>query len=168
VVHFTRIPHVRSVYCNRDEKHLLSESVQRQLSRRLISAQIADVFARSSDHTFAGTTFGIYVYLKTRYLAVLKNLMEDSKYTPQGSDLKELLRSLPTVLSTGKAVPDFVEVPSKGAAVRDFLKKCDVQVAASLSDEELEALLQTVGVSAKQWRNAGRQGLLDRLHLHGN
>jgi hypothetical protein len=168
VIHFTRIPHIQAVYSNRNEKHLLSPSVQRELSKQLVSSQIADVFTRNSDHTFSGTAFGLYVYEKIQHLAVLRNLAEDSKYTPQGSDLKGLLQNLSGLFSEGKPSPEHViELPNRGRAVREFLEKCDSRVAGSLGREKLGALLQPVGISTEQWLNAGRQGLLNRLWSGG-
>lgn len=167
VIHFTRIPHIQGVYSNRNEKHLISASVQRELSKQLVSSQIADVFTRNSDRTFAGTTVGLYVHQKIQHVAALKNLAEDSKYTPQGSDLKELWRSLSGLFSEGKPIPESIELPARGRAVRDFLEKCDSRVASSLGNQKLEALLQPVGISAKQWLSAGRQRLLQRLWSGG-
>ncbi len=167
VVHFTRIPHIRGVYSNKNKNHLLSPSTQQELSKQLVSSQMADVFTRNSDHTFAGTVVGLYVYQKIQHLSALRNLAEDSKYTPLGSDLKELFQNLSGLFSEGKPVPEPIELPTKGRAVRDFLEKCDSRVAGSLGNEKLGALLQPVGISAKQWLNAGRQGLLERLWSRG-
>jgi hypothetical protein len=163
VVHFTRIPHIRGVYSNRKEKHILSEPVQQELSAQLVKSEMADVFMRSGDHAFVGNTVGLYVYQKMQHLAALRNLAEDSKYTPQGSDVKELLESLFALFSDGKPVAELIELSAKRGAIRDFLEKCDSRVTDSLGDEKLEALLRSTGVSAKQWLNAGRQNLLERL-----
>jgi hypothetical protein len=168
VVHFTRIPYISGVYCNRKEKHLLSASVQGELSKEFVNSRMADVFTRNSDHTFTGTTVGLYVYQKVQYLAALRNLAEDSKYTPQGSDLKELLQSLSSLFFEGRPVAEPIELPTKGRAVRDFLEKWDSRVIGSLGNDKLDSLLQPVGISAKQWLNAGRRGLLDRLGWGGS
>jgi len=162
-VFFTRIPHIRGIYSKRAANHSLPTSTQKELSRWLIGSQAADVFTCKQDKRCVGTLNGLYVYQKLQHLTALQRLAEDSKYTPQGSDLKQLLESLSSILSEGGGKQEPVELPSKTGAVRDFLEKCDSRVRASLTDEKLEALLQHVGVSAKQWLNAGRQGLLNRL-----
>lgn len=166
-VFFTRVPHIRGIYSNRGVNHSLPGSIQKELSRRLVESQAADVFTCRKDETFVGTVNGLYVHQKMQHLAALRNLAEDSKYTPQGSDLKELLQDLARLFSEGKSVPESIELPTKRGAIRDFLEKCDSRVAGSLGDERLEALLRSTGVSAKQWLNAGRQKLLERLWSGG-
>jgi hypothetical protein len=110
---------------------------------------------------------GLDVHQKMQHLAALRSLAEDSKYTPQGSDLKELLQNLARLFSDGKSVPEFIELPTKRGAIQDFLEKCDSRVIDSLGDEKLEALLWSTGVSAKQWLNGKRQNLLERLRSGG-
>ena len=165
VVHFTRIPHIRFVYSNRREKHALPALLQRELGQQLIESETVDLFIRNSDRIFVGNTVGLYVYEKLQHLVGLRKLAEDSKYTPEGSDLKALLQNLSSIFSEERRTPKPVELPFRGRAVRNFLEKCDSRVAASLGGDKLEVLLQRVGISAKQWLTAGRRGLLDRLGL---
>src|SRR5215467_4081026 len=163
VIHFTRIPHIRGIYSNRSEKHLLPDALQPELSKRTVSSEMADVFMRNSNHTLSGTRVGIYVHQKIQHLAALRAIAEDSKYTPEGSDLKELLRSLSQLFAEGKQVPEPIELSTKRRAACEFLEKCDSHVAASLGEKRLQALLQTVGITSRQWLNAGRRGLVSRL-----
>jgi hypothetical protein len=137
VVYFPRIPHIRAVYSSRSEKHLLSPSVQQELSKHLVDCKAADVFARNSDHTFRGTTAGLYVLQKIQNLTTLRNFAEDSKYTPQGSDLQALLQNLSVLFSEGQPVSGAIELRTKGKAVRHFLEQCDGRVTGSLGNEKL-------------------------------
>ncbi len=165
-VSFTRIPHIAGAYSNSQNAHTLDPSIQRSLSERLIELRLADVFARGQERPNVGTSAGLYLYLKMQRLAALKNLAEDSKYTPQGSDLKELFQKVSALFAEGNPVPEPIELSTRGR-VRDFLEKCDRCLTDSLGDEKLEALLRSTGVSAKQWLNAGRQNLLERLWSGG-
>jgi len=162
-VFFTRVPHIRGIFSNRGVNHSLPGSIQKELSMRLVESKAADLFTCRHDETFVGTVNGLYIHQKMQHLAALRNLAEDSKYTPQGSDLKELLQDRAHLFSEAKSVPEYIELPTKRGAIRDFLEKCDSRVIDSLGNEKLEVLLRTTGVSAKQWLNAGRQNLLERL-----
>jgi hypothetical protein len=161
-VFFTRVPHIKGIYSNRSVNHSLPGSIEKELSRRLVGAQAADVFVCRQDESFVGTMSGLYVHQKMQRLAPLRNLAEDSKYTPQGSDLKELLQGL-SGLSVGTVGSAPIELLSSGKAIRDFLEDYDSQVVTSLGKEKLQTLLQPVGISAKQWLDAGRRSLLGRL-----
>jgi hypothetical protein len=162
-VSFTRIPHIAGSYSSSKNKHTLDSLTQHRLSDRLVELRLADVFARQEERPNVGTRTGLYVYNKIQCLPALKNLAANSRYTPQGSDLKELLQSVSGVFSEEGDGRKLIEVPCRRRAVRDFFEKCDGHVAARLTDEKLEALLQPVGISAKQWLSAGREGLLGRL-----
>jgi hypothetical protein len=163
-VFFTRIPHIRGIYSNRATQHSLPSSAEKELGRWLVGSQAADVFTCKANERYVGTANGLYVYQKLEHLPDLRRLAENSKYTPQGSDLKDLLQSLFTILSDKRSASEPAELPTKGRAVRDFLENCDNRVASSLGREKLQALLQPVAISAEQWLNAGRRGL---LHLLG-
>jgi hypothetical protein len=155
-VFFTRIPHIRGIYSNRAAKHSLPSSVQKELSRWLLGSQAADVFICKEDKRYVGTPVGLYVDLKLEHLPTLRKLAESSKYTPKGSDLKDLLQSLFSILSENASVSEPVELPFGGRAIQSFLEKCDSRIIASLANERLDAFLQPVGVLAKHWLNAGR------------
>jgi len=72
-IFFTRAPHIRGLYSNRSNNHVLTPAVEQELSARLINSYLADVFVRKSDNAFVGTAAGLYVYQKIHHIALLKN-----------------------------------------------------------------------------------------------
>ncbi len=162
-IFFTRAPHIRGLYSNRSNNHVLTPAVEQELSARLINSYLADVFVRKSDNAFVGTAAGLYVYQKIHHIALLKNLSEASKYTPPGSDLKNLLESLSAVLPEGQPSSLVIELSKKRSAIRGFLETCDRRVLNSLGQERLSDLLKAADVSVKEWLNAGTRGLLQRF-----
>src|SRR5262249_56818074 len=106
---FTRIPHIKGIFSDRPNKHLLPESVERELSIRLIESYSADVFTRASDKASVGTAARLYIYLKLSNISELKNLADGSRYVPPGSDLRELLTRLSGIVEDGNSV---MEIPT--------------------------------------------------------
>lgn len=155
-IFFTRIPHVRGVYSSRSTKHALPGPVSQDLSARLVRSQVADVFRPQEGTIILGNACGLYLHHKILRLKSLRQLAEDSKLTPQGSDFRPLLETLPGLLAAGQAGPALVELAARAAAVRDFLKSCDEQLVRVLNTAGLEALLQPTGVTVEQWLKAGR------------
>jgi hypothetical protein len=162
-VSFTRIPHIAGIYRNRDNEHVLDAPNQERLSESLIRLQLADVFALGRERPNVGTAVGLYVYYKILQIPRLRNLAEESRYTPQGSDIAGLLRSLSELLSGDTSASSVVRLSSGRDKLRSFLAACDEQVSSSLGTDKLKTLLGAVDISAKEWLAAGRGNLLRRF-----
>src|SRR6266567_6440926 len=71
-IFFTRVPHIRGLYSNRSNNHVLTPSIERELGVRLVESYLADAFTCMSDKSFVGNSAGLYVYQKMRRIASLK------------------------------------------------------------------------------------------------
>ncbi len=155
-VFFTRIPHVKGIYSNRLSKHMIDASVERELSVQMVESYLADVFARLHDNTLVGAAAGIYLHQKLQNLSSLKVLSETSKYTPPGSDLKELLKVVPAILPEIGPSSTLMELLNKRSGRKEFLNGCDQRIVSSLGKERLRTILSPTEVSVDKWLSAGK------------
>jgi hypothetical protein len=162
-VFFTPIPHIRGSYGNRETKCLLSEPNERTLSTTLGESSLADMFNRKGDRMLVGTAAGIYLHQKLRFISPMRKRFESGKYMPPGSEIKDLMEVLSSVLPEGQRSSRVFEVQDKSAPISDFIEKCDARITAVLGKERLQSLLASSGLSADQWLNAGQRRFWNRL-----
>jgi hypothetical protein len=159
-VFVTPIPNIRCSYGNRRTKHSIPDSVERKLGTRLVESQLADTFDLKTEEKLAGTPAGIYLHLKLRSISRLRERLESGKYAPPGSELRELLKVLPSILTArGGSSPLAVEIANRRAPRRDFLASCDQRIVASLGKEKLQGILEPSRVSVEKWLSAGKRRL---------
>jgi hypothetical protein len=158
-VFFTRIPHVKAIYSNKSTEHMIDLSVERELSTQLVESELADAFLRAADGTLVGTPAGIYLHQKLQSLRSLKLYSQTSKYSPPGSDLKELSEVVAGVLQETGPRPHVVELTNKRSRRKEFLDTADQQIISALGKEELESLLRPAEISARKWLSAGKRSL---------
>lgn len=154
-VFFTRVPNVRGIYSSRKKRHVLPPQLQERLSVSLIESYGADIFMRSADDTIAGTAVGIYVYEKVQHSSSLKGYTTTSRYTPPGSDLKNLLECLPAILPDKGPSSTVFQVSTSRSGIYEFLESCDNRVLSTLGKDRLNELLREAGITADKWLRAG-------------
>lgn len=158
-VFFTPIPHINGSYGNKRTKHRMSAPVEKELGARLVESCLADTFDLKTSDTMVGSEMGLYLHLKVLSIPLLRKRFEDGKYTPLGSELRELLEILPAILPETGPSSNVVELPDKRSNRKEFLEKCDQRIVASLGKERLQAILMPTGISAEKWLKAGKRGL---------
>lgn len=158
-VFFTPIPHINGSYGNKRTKHMMPPSVEKELATQLVESCLADTFDLKASDTMVGSEAGLYLYLKLLSMPLLRKRFESGKYTPPGSELRELLEVLPAILPEAGPSSTVVELPNKRSDRRSFLAKCDQRIVAALGKERLAAILKPMDVHADKWLSAGRRSL---------
>jgi hypothetical protein len=158
-VFFTPIPHINGSYGNKRKKHRVSAPVEKELGTRLVESCLVDTFDLKSSDTMVGSQAGLYLHLKVQSIPLLRKRFEDGKYTPPGSELRELLETLPAILPETGPSSTVVELPNKRSDRKDFLEKCDQRIVAALGKERLQAILKPTDVPADKWLSAGKRSL---------
>jgi hypothetical protein len=159
VVFFTPIPHIKGSYGNKLTEHRIAAPVERELGIRLVESCLADTFKLESSDTTLGSEAGLYLHLKILSIPPLRRRFEDGKYTPPGSELRELLETLPAILPETDPSSSAMELQNKRSRERDFLERCDQRIIAALGKDGLQAILRPTDVSAEEWLSAGKRGL---------
>lgn len=158
-VFFTPIPHINGSYGNKQTKHRISAPVEKELATRLVESCLADTFDLQGDHTMVGSAAGIYVHLKLLSIPPLRKRYESGKYTPPGSELRELLEILPAILPETGPSSTVVELQNKRSHRKEFLDKGDERIVAALGKERLGDILKPTEVSVDKWLSAGKRSL---------
>lgn len=158
-VFFTPIPHINGSYGNKRTEHTMPALVERELATRLVESCLADTFDLKTSGAMVGSAAGLYLHFKVQSIPLLRERFEDGKYTPPGSELRELLETLPAILPEAGPSSTIVELPNKRSDRKDFLAKCDQRIVAALGKEKLQAILKPTDVSAEKWLGAGKRGL---------
>lgn len=156
-VFFTPIPHVNGTYGNKAMKHRISAPTEHDLGTRLVESRLADTFDLKASNTAIGSEAGLYLHLKLQSTPSLRRRYRSGKYTPPGSQLRDLLNILPTVLSNTEALSAVVELSNRRLDQRKFLDRCDERIVAALGKEKLQTMLRPAEVSADEWLRAGKR-----------
>lgn len=158
-VFFTPIPHINGSYGNKRTKHRMSAPIEKELGARLVESCLADTFDLKASGTSVGSEAGLYLHLKVLSIPPLRKRFEDGKYTPPGSELRELLEILPAILPEAGPSSALVELQNKRSHRKEFLDKSDQRIVAALGKERLEAILRPTEISADEWLSAGKRHL---------
>jgi hypothetical protein len=159
VVFFTPIPHIKGSYGNKLTEHRIPAPVERELGIRLVESCLADTFKLKTSDTMLGSEAGLYLHLKILSIPPLRKRFEDGKYTPPGSELRELLEALPAILPETGPSSSVMELQNKRSRQGGFLEGCDQRIVAALGKERLQAILKPTDVSAEKWLGSGKRGL---------
>jgi hypothetical protein len=158
-VFFTPIPHINGSYGNKRTKHTMAAPVEKELGTRLVESCLADTFDLKTSNTMVGSEAGLYLHLKVRSIPLLRKRFEDGKYTPPGSELRELLEILPAILPETGPSSTVLELQNKRSHRKEFLDKGDKRIVAALGKERLATILTPTGISADKWLSAGKRSL---------
>jgi hypothetical protein len=158
-VFFTPIPHINGSYGNKRTKHRMSAPVEKELGTRLVESCLADTFDLKTSDTMVGSEAGLYLHLKVLSIPLLRKRFEDGKYTPPGSELRELLEILPAILPETGPSSTVVELQNKRSHRKEFLDKGDERIVAALGKERLGVILKPAEVSVDKWLSAGKRSL---------
>lgn len=158
-VFFTPIPHIKGVYTNRRTKHTMPSPVTKELAVRLVESGLADTFDLKTEEIMVGTASGIYLYHKLGSIPLIRTRLESGKYTPPGSEVKDLLEVLPAILPEIGPSTTIMELPNKRSCRKEFLHGCDQRIVASLGKERLGAILSPTEISVDKWLSAGKRSL---------
>lgn len=155
-VFFSPIPHFCGVHANRRTEHTLPSPVTRELAVRLVESGLADTFDLKTDDVMLGTASGIYLYHKLRSIPLMRKRLESGKYTPPGSEVKDLLEVLPAILPEIGPSTTVMELPNQRSCRQEFLAGCDQRIITSLGKERLGTILSPTEITIDKWLRAGK------------
>ena len=138
---------------------MMSATVEKELGTQLVESCLADTFDLKTSGTMLGSEAGLYLHLKLLSMPLLRERFESGKYTPPGSELRELLEILPAILPEAGPSSTAMELPDRRSDRKRFLDKCDERIVAVLGEERLHAILKPTEVSAEKKSRAGKRSL---------